>query len=144
MNEHREDLDKNESLRITSSLVWNSRVMCERRDLWLSTLWKRMISINFGRVNAARTVKERGKSQRTQVLARVRWKKSAILQKMGDTWPQQCEPPWFRLQRERNVIIWGWFWLGDFFANSEHICGRWATLWCRNPLLSCSNFIRVI
>ena len=29
---------------------------------------------------------------------------------------------------------------GVFLANSGHICGRWATLWCRNLLLSSNNF----
>ena len=50
----------------------------------MSTLGKK-ISINFGRVNAARTGKERKKPE-NQVLPRVRWKKKGdILQNMGET-----------------------------------------------------------
>ena len=37
--------------------------------------------------------------------------------------------------RERNVLCWGWFWLGAFFDNSGPIRGQGATLWFRNPLL---------
>ena len=29
---------------------------------------------------------------------------------------------------------------GRVFAGLGHVCGRWATLWCRNLLLSSSNF----
>ena len=38
------------------------------------------------------------------------------------------------------MLFWGWFWLGVFSADSGHICCRWATLWCRNLLLSSDNF----
>ena len=36
--------------------------------------------------------------------------------------------------------IWGTVLAGFFLVNSGHICGRGATLRCRNPLLSPSNF----
>ena len=36
--------------------------------------------------------------------------------------------------------IWGVGWLGVFLVNPGHICGRGATLWCRNPLWSSENF----
>ena len=55
MNKRGECMDKNESLQITSSLV-------ETRQ--------RCVSINFGRVNAVRAVKERKKSE-NQALVQV-------------------------------------------------------------------------
>ena len=33
-----------------------------------------------------------------------------------------------------------WFDCGRFLANPGHICGRGASLWCRNPLLSSNKF----
>ena len=41
---------------------------------------------------------------------------------------------------EPNVLFLGWLWLGVFLANPGHFCGRGATLWCRNPLLSSNNY----
>ena len=41
---------------------------------------------------------------------------------------------------ERNMLFWGWFWLGVVFVYSGCICGQGATLWCRKPLLSPNNF----
>ena len=52
INEREECLDENESLRITSSLV-ETRQWC--------------VSINFGRVNAARAVKERKKVKESSI-----------------------------------------------------------------------------
>ena len=39
-----------------------------------------------------------------------------------------------RAERDMLRMIW------EFFANAGHFCGRGATLRCRNPLLSHSNF----
>ena len=41
---------------------------------------------------------------------------------------------------EPNVLFWKTILLGVFLANQGRFCGRGATLWCRNPLLSYSNF----
>ena len=43
------------------------------------------------------------------------------------------------LDRADNAIF-GGYWLGVILANPGHICGRGATLLCRNPLLSSNNF----
>ena len=31
--------------------------------------------------------------------------------------------------------------MGVILANPDHFCGRGATLWCRNPLLSSNNYV---
>ena len=46
-----------------------------------------------------------------------------------------CRIPW----QSRTCYFGEWFWLGVFLANTGHFCGRWATLWCRNLLLSFNN-----
>ena len=45
------------------------------------------------------------------------------------------------LDRAKRAIL-GCVWLGVCLANSGHFCGRGATLWCRNPLLSSNNFTK--